>query len=179
MADCKLENSCMRTHRQMATVIGACALAAAVAACGSSGPSHPSTPATTPSASNTTSSSTSSATAAIKTNWTTFFNFKTATSKQVALLLNGSDFTSAINGMKSNPIASGANAQVLSVTNVTPTTATVKYNVLLGTAVALPNQTGTAVFEDGTWKVGDASLCGLLGLELKKADLPPACSSAG
>ena len=172
----------MRTHRQMATVLGACALAATAAACGSSGPSHPSTPTTTPSATNTTSSSspsTSAASAAIKANWTTFFNFKTPTSKQVALLQNGSDFTNAINGMKSNPIASGANAKVLSVTNVTPTTATVKYNVLLGTAVALPNQTGTAVYEDGTWKVGDASLCGLLGLELKKSELPPACSSAG
>jgi hypothetical protein len=170
----------MRTHRQSVTVIGACALAAVLAACGSSGPSHPSTPApTSPAATSTTSGSTSAATAAIKANWTTFFNFKTATSKQVALLQNGSDFTSAINGMKSNPIASGANAQVLSVTNVTPSTATVKYNVLLGTAVALPNQTGTAVYEDGTWKVGDASLCGLLGLELKKSQLPPACSSAG
>jgi hypothetical protein len=172
----------MRTHRQTVTVIGACALAAAVAACGSSGPSHPSTSPTTssaPSATSTTSGSTSAAITAIKTNWTTFFNFKTATSNQVALLQNGSDFTSAINGMKGNPIASGANAKVLSVTNVTPTTATVKYDVLLGTAMALPNQTGTAVYEDGTWKVGDASLCGLLGLELKKSQLPPACSSAG
>jgi hypothetical protein len=173
----------MRTHRQTVTVIGACALAAAVAACGSSGPSHPSTSPTTPSATSTststTSGSTSAAITAIKTNWTKFFNFKTATSNQVALLQNGSDFTSAINGMKGNPIASGANAKVLSVTNVTPTTATVKYDVLLGTAMALPNQTGTAVYEDGTWKVGDASLCGLLGLELKKSQLPPACSSAG
>jgi hypothetical protein len=171
----------MRTHRQTATVIGACALAATVAACGSSGPSSSNTtpPATSPSATSTTGSSTSAATTAITTNWTTFFDFKTATSKQVALLQNGSDFTSAINGMKSNPIASGANAKVLSVTNVTPTTATVKYNVLLGTAVALPNQTGMAVYEDGTWKVGDASLCGLLGLELKKSQLPPACSAAG
>ncbi len=169
----------MRTHRQTATVIGACALAATLAACGSSGPSHPSTSPKTPSASSTTSTSTSAAISAIKTNWTTFFDFKTATSNQVALLQNGSDFTNAINGMKSNPIASGANAKVLSVTNVTPTTATVKYNVLLGTAVALPNQTGMAVYEDGTWKVGDASLCGLLGLELKKSQLPSACSSAG
>jgi len=162
-------------------VIGGCALAAAVAACGGSAPSssHTSTPKPTPSATSTTSTSTSASITAIKTNWTTFFNFKTPTSQQVALLENGSDFTSAINGMKSNPIASGANAKVLSVTNVTPTTATVKYNVLLGTAVALPNQTGTAVYQDGTWKVGDASLCGLLGLELKKSELPPACSSAG
>jgi hypothetical protein len=173
----------MRTHRQTVTVIGACALAAALAACGSSGKpsgSNTTTPAaTTPSSTSTTSPSTAASIAAIKTNWTTFFDFQTATSKQVSLLQDGSAFTSAINGMKGNPIASGANAKVLSVTNVTPTMATVKYDVLLGTAVALPNQTGTAVYEDGTWKVGDGSLCGLLGLELKKSQLPPACSSAG
>jgi hypothetical protein len=173
----------MRTHRQTVTVIGACALAAAIAACGSSGKppsSNTTTPAaTTPSSSSTTSSSTVASTAAIKTNWTTFFDFKTATSKQVALLENGSDFTGAINTMKGNPIASGANAKVLSVTNVTPSTATVKYDVLLGTAVALPNQTGTAVYQDGTWKVGDASLCGLLKLGLAKSQVPAACSSAG
>lgn len=174
----------MRTHRQTVTVIGACALAAVLAACGSSGKppssSNTTTPAAaTPSSTSTTSSSTAASIAAIKTNWTTFFDFHTATSKQVALLQNGSDFTTAINGMKGNPIASGANAKVLSVTNVTPTAATVKYDVLLGTAVALPNQTGMAVYQDGTWKVGDGSLCGLLGLELKKSELPAACSSAG
>jgi hypothetical protein len=80
--------------------------------------------------------------------------------------------------MKGNPLADGANAKVLSVSNVTATQATVKYDVLLGTTVALPNQTGTAVFQDGTWKVGDGSLCGLLSLELKKSQLPAACSSA-
>jgi hypothetical protein len=188
MADSELENSCMKTHRQTLKILGACAVAVAAAACGSSGPSSsnsptgaPATtqPTVTPSATSTTTGSTSGDTAAIKANWTKFFDFKTATSQQVALLQNGSQFTSAINNMKSSPLAAGANAKVLSVSNVTATQATVKYDVLLGTTVALPNQTGTAVFQDGTWKVGDGSLCGLLSLELKKSQLPAACSSAG
>jgi hypothetical protein len=189
MADGELENSCMKTQRQTLKIIGACAVAVAAAACGSSGPSSSSNsptgapattqPTATPSATSPTTGTASGATTAIKANWTTFFDFKTATAKQVALLQNGSQFTSAINNMKSSPLAAGANARVLSVSNVTATQATVKYDVLLGTTVALPNQTGTAVFQDGTWKVGDGSLCGLLSLELKKSQLPAACSSAG
>lgn len=179
----------MKTHRQTLKIIGAgLVAAAATAACGSSGPSSSSNsptsapattqPTATPSATSMTSGTASGDTAAIKANWTTFFNFKSPTSKQVALLQNGSQFTSAINNMKGNPLADGANAKVLSVSNVTATQATVKYDVLLGTTVALPNQTGTAVYQDGTWKVGDGSLCGLLSLELKKSQLPAACSSA-
>jgi hypothetical protein len=45
-----------------------------------------------------------------------------------------------------------------------PTSATVNYQVLLSGKVALPNSVGTAVFEDGVWKVSDVTLCGLLGL---------------
>ncbi len=189
MADSELENSCMKTHRQTLKILGAGLVAVAAAACGSSGTppssnsptSAPATtqPTATPSATSTTSGTASGDTAAIKANWTKFFDFQTATSQQVALLQNGSQFTSAINNMKSSPLAAGANAKVLSVSNVTATQATVKYDVLLGTTVALPNQTGTAVFQDGTWKVGDGSLCGLLSLELKKSQLPAACSSAG
>jgi hypothetical protein len=45
----------------------------------------------------------------------------------------------------------------------------------------LPNQTGTAVNQGGTWKVGVASFCGLLTLENNgnTAKLPAACKSAG
>jgi len=54
----------------------------------------------------------------------------------------------------------------------------VKYDILLGTTPALTDQTGTAVYQDGTWKVGDSSLCSLLTLEGVKP-LPAACASAG
>jgi hypothetical protein len=51
----------------------------------------------------------------------------------------------------------------------------VKYDLVVGGS-KVP-MTGDAVYEDGTWKVGAATFCGLLTLEgLKK--MPAACTSA-
>jgi hypothetical protein len=41
----------------------------------------------------------------------------------------------------------------------------VSYNVDLNGTPALSNQTGTAVYQDSVWKVGDVSFCALLTLE--------------
>jgi hypothetical protein len=46
-----------------------------------------------------------------------------------------------------------------------PAQAMVTYNVLLSGTTALSNQTGVAAYQNGTWKVGDVSFCGLLTLE--------------
>ena len=43
--------------------------------------------------------------------------------------------------------------------------ATVNYSILIGGSPALANQSGVAVYQGGTWKVGLASFCGLLTLE--------------
>jgi hypothetical protein len=51
--------------------------------------------------------------------------------------------------------------------------ATVSYNITLNGAPALSNQTGTAVYEGGIWKVGDVSFCQLLKLE---GTSPSVCS---
>jgi hypothetical protein len=177
----ELENSCMKTHRHALNILGAFAVAVAAAACSSGGtpsstntsPARPASPSATSPA-----SSPASGTAAIAANWTAFFNFKTPTDKRIALLQNGNQFASIIKGQAGQGLASTANAKVLSVSNVTASQATVKYNILLGTTPALTNQTGTAVLQDGTWKVGDGSFCGLLKLEGLKS-LPPACASAG
>lgn len=178
IADGELENTHMKTHRHALKILGASAVAVAAAACGGGTPSSSNTtPAPSPSPSPTSPPSLPG-TAAIASNWTAFFNFKTPTDKRIALLENGDQFASIIKGQAGQGLAANANAKVLSVTNVTAKQATVKYNILLGTTPALTNQTGTAVFQDGTWKVGDASFCGLLKLEGLKS-LPPACSSAG
>ena len=174
----------MKTHRHALKILGASVVAVAAAACGSSGGGTPSSsntsatsaPATTPSATGTSSSAGGSASSAIAANWTAFFNFKTPTAKRIALLENGSQFASIIKGQAGQGLASTANAKVKSVTNVTASQATVKYDILLGTTPALTNQSGTAVFQDGTWKVGDGSFCGLLKLEQLKP-LPSACSA--
>jgi len=68
------------------------------------------------------------------------------------------------------------------VTNVAVTSATkatVTYNITSsGGSSLLSGQTGTAVYQGGTWKVGDASLCGLFRL-IPGGSVPSACSSAG
>jgi len=171
----------MNTYRLTLALAGVCALAAVATGCGSSTPSSSSSskPAVTSPATSPSAPSTSSAAATeIAANWVAFFNFKTPTAQRVTLLQNGSQFATIIQGQAGQGLASTANAKVLSVSNITPTTATVKYDILLGTTPALTNQTGTAVYQDGAWKVGDSSFCGLLTLEGLKT-LPPACSSAG
>ncbi len=64
-------------------------------------------------------------------------------------------------------------ATVSSVTLQGANKAKVVYVVKFGGA-SLPKQTGTAVREGGTWKVGDASLCKLIALG---GTTPSACKS--
>jgi hypothetical protein len=106
----------------------------------------------------------------------TFFNSSTPTAQRVALLQNGSSFTSAITALSSNPLAAGLAAKVLSVNLTSSTQATVKYDLTGPGGVALlSNQTGTAVLQGGVWKVGDSSFCALLSLQ--GGTLPSACKS--
>jgi hypothetical protein len=158
----------------------ALALAAAVAACSSSSSSSSSSSA--PAASSAASSSapaatnTSGAVAQITANWEKFFASSTPVSEKVTLLQNGNLFSGAISGLTS--LVSGLGAKVTGVTVNSPTSATVNYNLTSAGTSLLSGQTGTAVYENGVWKVGDASLCGLLKL-VPGGSEPAACSSAG
>jgi hypothetical protein len=105
----------------------------------------------------------SNATDQIKNAYEKFFSSKTSLSDRVALLQNGSQFKSVIQGFASNPLASNTSATVSSVTLHGSNNATVAYVVKFGGS-SLPKQTGTAVRENGTWKVGFASLCKLVAL---------------
>jgi ABC-type Fe3+-hydroxamate transport system substrate-binding protein len=160
----------------------ALALALAVAACSSSSSSSSSSassssaPASSAPASS--ASGSSAAVAQITANWEKFFNFGTPTSERVALLQNGSAFSSAISALSKIPLASGIGAKVTSVTVNSATSATVNYNLVSGSSTLLSGQTGKAVYEDGTWKVGDASLCGLFKL-VPGGTVPAACNSVG
>jgi hypothetical protein len=179
----------MNSHRhisQLAVAGGLAVLAVTLAACGSSSPSasgsstpaaKTSAPATSPAP---TTSSASGSTAAITTNWEAFFNAKTPDSKRVTLLQDGTEFASVIKSQSGSGLAALATAKVTHVTVNSPTQATVTYEILVSGTPELKNQTGTAVLEDGTWKVGVASFCGLLTLENagKTSGLPAACKSA-
>jgi hypothetical protein len=151
----------------------ALALAAAVTACSSSGST--SSASSAPASSAPASSSTSNAAAEITANWEKFFNSSTPTSQRVALLQNGSVFAAAISSL--SHLVSGLGATVTGVTVNSPTSATVNYNLTASGSSLLSGQTGQAVYENGVWKVGDASLCSLLKLA-PGSKLPSACSAA-
>jgi hypothetical protein len=165
----------------------ALALALTVAACSSSSStSASSTPAASSPAATSSSAapsspgtgSSSDAVAQITANWEKFFNSSTPTAERVALLQNGSRFAGAINTLSKLPLASGIGAKVTAVTVKSATTATVTYNITAGGTALLSNQSGTAVYQDGVWKVGSPSLCGLFKL-VPGGTVPSACSSAG
>jgi hypothetical protein len=173
----------MVAHRTLRQIVLACALTAAVAACSSNSTgasSSPTTSAPATSASPSTAAS-GSAESVIAANWTTFFNAKTPNAQRVTLLQDGPVFASVLKAQSGSTLASSATAKVTKVTLVSATQAKVTYSVLIGGTPALSNQTGTAVLQGGTWKVGLASFCGLLTLENagKTAGLPSACKSAG
>ena len=158
-------------------------LAAAVAACSSS--SSPSSSASTgatsapassaPASSTPASSSNSAAVAQITANWEKFFNASTPNSERVTLLQNGSAFSGAMSSLIS--LAPGLGATVTNVTLNSATSATVKYNLTAAGTSLLSNQTGTALLDNGVWKVGDASLCSLIKL-VPGGTVPAACNSA-
>jgi hypothetical protein len=105
----------------------------------------------------------------IKKDWVAFFAGSTSAKRKVALLQDGQSFAAVITSQASSPMAKIVTATVAAVTVTSATRAKVRYTLDLGGKPALANQTGTAVLQGGTWKVGDQSFCGLLALEQVKA----------
>ena len=163
------------------------ALAAAgcliLAACGGGSSSHP------PSASSTASTSTAAeptsgpaAVAAITANWKTVFNGKAPIPQRLALVQDGAQVAAFVQAQAKTSFgtaATGSTATVSAVAITSSSQATVHYEVLLLGTPLLKNQVGTAVYQDGIWKVAIASFCGLAYLEYPKGSpqLPAACRS--
>jgi hypothetical protein len=165
------------------------ALAATMAACSSSSsssaagaPSSATSAASAPASSAASSpgtGSTADAAAQIKANWEKFFDASTPVTEKVKLLQNGAALESAIKAFANFPLASGIGAKVTNVAVSSATKAAVTYNLTSSSGGALlTNQKGVAVYQDGTWKVGDQSLCGLFRL-IPGGTVPSACNSAG
>jgi hypothetical protein len=112
----------------------------------------------------TTTNDTAAAQAQIKSAYAKFFSGRTPIPERVAVLQNGPKFKGLVTSFANNPLAKNVNATVSSVTLQGANKAKVVYTVKLGGA-GLPTQTGTAVRENGMWKVGDASLCRLVALQ--------------
>ena len=164
--------------RRMAAPALGLALAATMAACSSSSTStataqpssatsasSPSAVASSPASSSSGAAASGNAKAQITANWEAFFNGQTSAAKKISLLQNGQKFAAVINAQAGSGLASSAGAKVTAVVVNSATSATVTYDITLSGATALGNQTGTAVYESGTWKVGDVSFCQLLKLE--------------
>jgi len=144
----------------------------------SSSAASPSAPASSPAAPSSSAPAAAgggNAKAQITTNWEAFFNGQTGAAKKISLLQNGDKFSAIIRAQAGSGLASSAGAKVTAVVVNSATSATVSYDITLSGATALPNQTGTAVYENGTWKVGDVSFCQLLKLE-NNGTAPAACN---
>ena len=166
----------------LAVTVAACSSSSSTSAAssgsGSASASAPASASASAPAASGSSASSSGAVAAITATWEKFFNSSTSTAERVALLQNGSTFSGAIKDFASLPLASGIGAKVTNVTLNSSTSATVTYNITSSGTSLLSGQKGAAVYQGGTWKVGDASLCALFKL-IPGGTVPSACSSVG
>jgi hypothetical protein len=172
-----------RTWHSAAVLVAAAGLV--VSACSSSSTS--STTASSPAAPPTSSSAPAStggepttgaaAIAAIKANWATFFNINTPTARRVALLQDGPALAKVLAAQAKITLAQGSSAKATSVTLTGTSQASVTYNILISGHLALGHQVGVAIYQNGVWKVGLASFCGLLKLEaaVSSLHLPAQC----
>jgi hypothetical protein len=111
--------------------------------------------------------------AQIKSAYEKFFSGKTSVPDRVAVLQKGSRFKGLVTSFASNPLAKNVSAKVSSVTLQGANKAKVVYVVSFA-GTSLPQQTGSAVRERGSWKVSDASLCKLVALQ---GSTPAICKS--
>ncbi len=166
----------------LALTVAACSSSSSSTSASSSSSSAPAASSSAPSSSAPSSPGTGSSSAAvaqITANWEKFFSSSTPAAEKVSLLQNGSKFAAAVSTFATLPLASSIAAKVTNVTVNSATSATVTYNITTSSGSSLlPDQKGTAVYENGVWKVGDASLCGLLKL-IPGGTVPSACNSAG
>ena len=152
--------------------LSALALVAVTAtACGgsSSGGSTPSqTPAagtsSTPAAAATAPADEAAAKAEITTAWETFLSSDTKPADAVALLENGDQLGAALKKARQEDKATGGKrfAKVTKITFTSPTNANVAYK--LHAAGRVLNAAGTAVLQDGKWKVSEVTFCTLVVL---------------
>jgi hypothetical protein len=95
----------------------------------------------------------------------TFFNGKTPAVTRIALVQDGQQFATVFKAQASSASAQTAGASVQKVTLTSATQAAVVYTILVSGTPMLAAQKGTAVLENGTWKVSLTSFCGLLALQ--------------
>ncbi|MFH9014244.1 hypothetical protein ACH4C6_23045 [Streptomyces sp. NPDC017943] len=154
------------------------ALVPALAACSDdSGGGGPSTP-PTPTAERTTSAPASApadraaAEAEIRQNWQKFFDPGTSTEDKQAVLENGDRLGPVLRAFSGDERGGQVRAQVDKVEFTSATGADVTYTLTLKGATVLPDASGSAVEQDGTWKVSARTLCALVQLSGNASPVP-------
>jgi hypothetical protein len=117
--------------------------------------------------------SSTNAQAQIRSAYEQFFAADTPLADRVAVLQDGSRFKKVVASFAGNPLAKDVHVTVSSVGAPSGGKAKVVYTVKFGNT-SLGKQPGTAVLQNGTWKVGFASLCKLVALS---GSTPSACKS--
>ncbi|MEV1066503.1 hypothetical protein [Streptomyces sp. NPDC050263] len=100
----------------------------------------------------------------IRQNWEKFFDPATSAEDKQAVLEHGEQMGPVLEAFSGDQRGAQVAAKVEKVEFTEPTEATVTYTLTLDGATALPGASGTAVEEDGTWKVSVNSLCALVQL---------------
>ncbi|MFJ5263061.1 hypothetical protein ACIQAC_21595 [Streptomyces sp. NPDC088387] len=104
------------------------------------------------------------ATREVEENWQKFFDPKTSLTDKRAVLENGDEMAPVLQAFSGDERGGQVRAEVEKVEFTSATDADVTYNLTLEGATALPGAAGTAVEQDGTWKVSAKTLCALVQL---------------
>lgn len=149
-----------------AALLAACALTIlpAVTACGGSDDESDAPASTGP----------PSVTEAVTHSYERFFDGGTDADEKMAVLENGKAFAATINAQADSPMSKSTTATVSGVASTGTDHADVTYTILMGGKPALANQQGSAIYQDGTWKVTATTFCALLTLQ---GNPPPICTT--
>jgi hypothetical protein len=147
-------------------------LAAALTACSDDSGGGSATPPPTPSVEQSSSAAAgptapadqAAAEKEIKQNWERFFDPAVSLKDKQAVLENGDRMATVLQGFSGDKRGQEVQSQVQKVQFTSATEAEVTYALLLKGATALPNAAGTAVEQNGTWKVSAKTLCALVQL---------------
>ena len=108
----------------------------------------------------------------IKDNWQKFFDPKTSLEDKQAVLENGDRMAPVLRAFSGDERGGQVQAKVSEVEFTSPTEANVTYDLTLKGTTALPDASGTAVEQDGTWKVSTKTLCALVQMSGNGSPIP-------
>ncbi|MCH0572708.1 hypothetical protein I3F60_26265 [Streptomyces sp. MUM 136J] len=137
-------------------------LAPALASCSDGGDGGSPSSSQTASASPSLPADVAAAEQQIKENWRTFFDPNTSLTDKQAVLENGERMAPVLQAFSGDQRGGQVQATVEKVEFTSAGQATVTYDLTLNGATVLPGASGTAVEQDGTWKVSVSTLCALV-----------------